>query len=347
MAAAIKAEEASGTGFILKYHAWFEPVRHFYVTAWHVVETDSHDLPSLEDLGLSPLLPGWSYELEYLQGIPEVDLAFISIAGFPAPHYLLWDWGELQGGETVSIPGVRQDNGQEYAWAIGTVKDVGISVRDIIGWPGLQVECFRVDVQVRPSMSGAPVLFRGHVVGVVIASGNGETLAVCSKDLRWALSAHASGDWIAGPNAPKATALRPVSTFSGSSFTRWDTLADRLEERMREVRGSFDFEGAIQYLRSEQPDPRRCAMLLQSAGLSSEVRFRTVMEGATVKYRLAEIAGAPKTAHGLTNDASSVLSIGTYYVWAERNGIPTSRTDNEYDIIRNVELVVIEEDQMR
>ncbi|MCP4245811.1 MAG: trypsin-like peptidase domain-containing protein [bacterium] len=175
-----------GTGFILKYHPWFKPVRQFGVTAWHVVETNQHGLPEPEG-GDVNLRRSWGpAHLTYadIRGGPKKDLACFVIAELPARHYLLWDWGELRGGETVVIPGLEGGLAAEYARKQGTVKDVNVRIHELEGWKNLDVDCFLIDVEIPPGMSGSPVLFRGHVVGVAIASGNGWTLAVSQRELR-------------------------------------------------------------------------------------------------------------------------------------------------------------------
>ena len=76
---------------------------------------------------------------------------------------------------------------------------------------------------------------------------------------------------------------------------------------------------------------------LQGTGYYSRVRFTTRPDGGTIKYRPIATTDA-KTAHAGWN----ALPIGFYLVWSERNGTPSSPT-NEYEIIaRQIEILVHE-----
>ncbi len=81
---------------------------------------------------------------------------------------------------------------------------------------------------------------------------------------------------------------------------------------------------------------------LAATGLTSEVSFRTTMPGATIRYRLLCKSEA-ETAALKTNDALETLPIGLYFVWAERNGQPSSK--HRYRIVEERKPLDIPEDR--
>jgi hypothetical protein len=77
------------------------------------------------------------------------------------------------------------------------------------------------------------------------------------------------------------------------------------------------------------------AEALAATGLSTTVRFLTAEPGAKIRYHLAG-RQSHETAHGLSNDSLEVLPIGLYYVWCERDGVPTSPAER-YKLIQETE----------
>jgi len=81
-------------------------------------------------------------------------------------------------------------------------------------------------------------------------------------------------------------------------------------------------------------DPRRLpearaqlAATLQESGDTCEVEIETADGGAEVRYRSElDPASKVKTANAPTSPARITVPIGNYYIWAERNGSPTTDT---------------------
>jgi hypothetical protein len=84
------------------------------------------------------------------------------------------------------------------------------------------------------------------------------------------------------------------------------------------------------------------SLTLSQTSLQSHVTIRTQTPGARVWYRLiGRDTSVPF--NQITNDTAEDLSIGLYYVWAERNGKATSSKDIVFRIIqKNVPIDLVE-----
>ena len=104
--------------------------------------------------------------------------------------------------------------------------------------------------------------------------------------------------------------------------------------------------------------PRLCAVLFLTAptvayadppDVGSSVAFRTTRSGtettgALIRYQtvFSRIVGdVPVT--GCTSSCQQFLAVGSYYIWAERDGLPTSDTNARFDVVERTVPIAITE----
>jgi hypothetical protein len=97
-------------------------------------------------------------------------------------------------------------------------------------------------------------------------------------------------------------------------------------------------------LSAKSTDLSAFATLLAGTNLTSSVQFRTVKPAARIRYCLIVDDGNDGlSVNRLTNEASAVLPIGLYNVWAERDEKPTSSRTSAFAIIKREEILDITE----
>lgn len=111
--------------------------------------------------------------------------------------------------------------------------------------------------------------------------------------------------------------------------------ASESEPQIRRTREDFRrvvLEGAFQAMSDSDVGMVELVQAMVNSGYTSAVQFTTSTPGALVKYRLVT-ANSATTVPGATNQADVDLPIGYYYVWAERDGQPSSSPDERYLIL--------------
>ena len=108
-------------------------------------------------------------------------------------------------------------------------------------------------------------------------------------------------------------------------------------EGLRNAFTEYDFQARGSGLNSNKKELWEAAKNLSAAlsqtTLQSHVTVRTQKSGARVWYRLIG-RDTPTPFNQLTNDTADDVSIGLYYIWAERDGKATSSKEIVFRIIQ-------------
>src|SRR5262249_15978898 len=108
-------------------------------------------------------------------------------------------------------------------------------------------------------------------------------------------------------------------------------------EGLREAFTEYDFQARGSGLNSNKKELWDAAKSLSTAlsqtSLQSHVSVRTQKPGARVWYSLIG-RDKPTPFNQLTNDTADDMPIGLYYIWAERDGKPTSSKEIVFRIIQ-------------
>lgn len=142
--------------------------------------------------------------------------------------------------------------------------------------------------------------------------------------------------------APKEVAAKPAPKSQPSSSSEElspEIVREILAGRMTKSDGVLPVDAPIDAWKRAASNADREAALervaeaMAETGLTSDVRFQTMKDGARVKYRLIS-RSAPEEALESTNRSRVPnLPIGYYYIWTERNGTPTSDTKRRLAIV--------------
>jgi hypothetical protein len=149
----------------------------------------------------------------------------------------------------------------------------------------------------------------------------------------------------------KVVVLRPNDLSSVNIATELksrqvDVLDERQPASLRDAFVTYDYENSGNNLVTATPAGRKAASDLAKAlaltKLRSRISVTTAKPGARVYFQL--IARDSATPSGrLTNETTEDLTIGLYYIWTERGGLPTSRKADVFRVVAPSLRVDIEE----
>jgi hypothetical protein len=108
-------------------------------------------------------------------------------------------------------------------------------------------------------------------------------------------------------------------------------------QKLRDAFTQYDFEARGSGLNPNNKEfleaAQNLSVDLSETSLQSHVTVRTKAPGARVWYRL--IGGETDSPFNqLTNDTADDITIGLYYIWAERDGKPTSSKQLIFRVIK-------------
>ncbi len=133
-----------------------------------------------------------------------------------------------------------------------------------------------------------------------------------------------------------------------SESEQYRQLAEAIARLQRESKAPVvSLENRLAAIRGSRGTPCRtdaaCIRLWQAvtdqaakSGVNSHLTVSTSNgSGAAVRYETlgARLVGSAPRIMSTPSESTDDVAIGTYYVWAERNGLATSSKDSQFDIV--------------